>query len=45
MNEFVSYVAYVINREIDLNDHLSQYSLATIVVDGNLDQLGGEQQG
>ena len=38
INEFTSYISYVINREIDLNDHLSQYSLASMVVDGSLDQ-------
>lgn len=38
VNEFVSYVCYVINREIDLNDHLNKYSLASIVVDGTFDQ-------
>ena len=39
VQQFASFVAYVINREIDLNDHLSQYSVASIVVDGALVQL------
>lgn len=45
VHEFASFVAYAINREIDLNDHLSQYSLASMVVDGTFDNVGIDKQG
>lgn len=41
VQEFASFVAYVINREIDINDHLSRYSMASIVLDGTLDHVDG----
>jgi len=41
VQQFASFVAYVINREIDLNDQLSQYSLASLVLDGALNQVDG----
>lgn len=43
VQEFASFVAYVINREIDLNDHLSQYSLASMVLDGTFNQVDGDE--
>lgn len=31
---FANFVAFIVNREIDLSDHLNQYSIESMVKDG-----------
>jgi len=37
---FANFVCYVINREIDLSDHLDEYSVESMVKDGHFGNQG-----
>lgn len=45
VSAFANFVAYIINRELDLNDHLSVYSVESMVKDGILGHGAGLGKG